>query len=353
MKMFAAVLCFALSIGCAHAQQARYISLDASTPHYALHQFHIHDVVDSTHDRDVANTTIGAVNGSEQAAVMFQAPLTDALGSFIRGNVKMDSSTVATTLVVNQMDVQLRKSKKGYSGTIKTQITFYAGKIRLVSLKTEGNVFSPVFPAVEVQQVIKKILKGNLDQFDKWMEDHRDEIALDSIITVNLVIGRDSPKPGYIYYNPGRKLEYGDFQGEVPGALGQEAAVTASGIGIEYNAEIKVGKMFVNITLTPAFDKSKSWFRQDAKNEHVLAHEQVHFDITALKTCEWAAAIRAAHLTRDNFDKEIAKMQDFYAEAAKQQEETYDAETNHGLITEKQREWEAKLEKAIPAAGCW
>src|SRR4051794_27509556 len=78
-----------------------------------------------------------------------------------------------------------------------------------------------------------------------------------------------------IQWSPSKRLDWKDFQGSPP-ANAKNAALTSSSIlvNFSYNNES------LRYTISCHFDKTKSWVR--IKNDHILGHEQGHFDITEI-----------------------------------------------------------------------
>jgi hypothetical protein len=86
------------------------------------------------------------------------------------------------------------------------------------------------------------------------------------------------------------------------------------------------------------FNRYKSWKTDTA--DYLLAHEQLHFDITELLARKLRKAIQEApDPTGESFDPVIQKL---YQECADMQD-AYDEETVHGIITESQAKWKEKV----------
>ncbi len=83
-------------------------------------------------------------------------------------------------------------------------------------------------------------------------------------------------------WSPDYKLQWSDFQG-TPNNNSDAAATTASGITFGYRLSETDG----NITdftadVTAHFYPDKSWYKPEEVSNHILEHEQLHFDITEL-----------------------------------------------------------------------
>lgn len=83
-----------------------------------------------------------------------------------------------------------------------------------------------------------------------------------------------------ILWSSKRQLTWNDFRGEIPEAKGPfVAAVSACSITLEY--ETTVDSIMVDYKIKNYFTKSMSW-TITTKDTGLLAHEQLHFDITEL-----------------------------------------------------------------------
>jgi hypothetical protein len=155
-----------------------------------------------------------------------------------------------------------------------------------------------------------------------------------------------------LVYSLGRPLQIKDFTGPIkPNTT--ELAVTSSGTGIYYQEHVEKGQIVLDIVVRPFFQKSKSWFKENGRNTNVLAHEQTHFDITAIKACELAAALREATLTPQNYQTFPEEIYRKYVQETNDEQEAYDNDTNHGTIKEKQAIWEKKISERVREVGCY
>ena len=78
------------------------------------------------------------------------------------------------------------------------------------------------------------------------------------------------------------KLSWSDFVGS-PNQNSDAAATTASGITFGYNAQETNGQIVsFKASVTAHFYPDKSWVKPELATDHILGHEQLHFDITEL-----------------------------------------------------------------------
>lgn len=110
-------------------------------------------------------------------------------------------------------------------------------------------------------------------------------------------------------------------------------AVTATGISFSYTEH----EEYIDVHVVAVFDRNESWVRPGAMTAELLAHEQLHFNIT-----EMYARILRQTLT-DNSLYSVQDLDTLYDNTMKELidlQEAYDRETHHGLDREKQYEWE-------------
>lgn len=170
-------------------------------------------------------------------------------------------------------------------------------------------------------------------------------------VSTTIEIIRTYNNANYILYDASKLLEISDFRGK---PNGRSAAVGATYSGIELSWESKSynGKVEAKIKMLVYFDKSQSWMKPAGKTERVLKHEQVHFDLTALKACALYHAIEKENFTPENLKARVRALQDKYVSELQEEQSRYDEETQHGTIAEKQQEWAERVAKAKAKLDC-
>ena len=142
------------------------------------------------------------------------------------------------------------------------------------------------------------------------------------------------------------KLTWDDFKGE-QNVESNAVAVTASGITFSYKVRKANSKI---IDFTPSveahFYPQKSWVKLELADDYILAHEQLHFDITELHVRKLKKQISALKVTQNlgsildklhrNINNELSKMQN-----------QYDSESINSINKEVQNKWEAFIAKEL------
>lgn len=142
-----------------------------------------------------------------------------------------------------------------------------------------------------------------------------------------------------------RPLSWRDFKA-APAPESEYHASTNSGLSYSWSARFKGEEIQLAYTVAAYFYPESSWVSE--KNEGLLAHEQLHFDISELHA-------RLLRKKLEEFqpkgEKDLkAALRDLYEgiEAErKQMQEQYDLETRHSENSEAQALWEKKVALAL------
>jgi hypothetical protein len=150
-----------------------------------------------------------------------------------------------------------------------------------------------------------------------------------------------SSDPNTFAWTKDRKLVWVDFSGK-PDKSNPAAALTYTDIKINASLNNDV----INISVENVFNKNLSWSK-NKNSASLLAHEQLHFDITEVYTRKIRLKMNeiATVQTMQNgtLNKESSKL----LKEWKQFQNQYDEETKHGILVDKQQEWQLKVEKLL------
>ncbi|WP_205529562.1 hypothetical protein [Taibaiella koreensis] len=174
--------------------------------------------------------------------------------------------------------------------------------------------------------------------------------AMPAQVSVSVVKATDDDN--LILYRQDRPLKSGDFKGRSDKAS-PGVGTTYSGILMTIEGNEERGVMKVAVTLTIYFDKSRSWMKKEGRNATVLAHEQLHFDLTTIKACDLVRAIAAEHYDIDNVKPRLRALQQQYTQALGELQQAYDRETRHGTLPEEQEQWAQRVARDLAADSCW
>lgn len=137
------------------------------------------------------------------------------------------------------------------------------------------------------------------------------------------------------------EITFDDFKGSVPESS-PWAALTASYIYFNYsttNGRISMIKVYAS------FKKNESWMKTN--RDDVLGHEQLHFAITEYFARKLYAESQALKEKAGDPSAAANSLFKKINESCDRLQATYDSETEHGIKTEAQAQWKAKLESML------
>ena len=149
-----------------------------------------------------------------------------------------------------------------------------------------------------------------------------------------------------ISWSESHKLSWNDFK--APAKTNTDAvATTASGITFSYSIK-KTSKRIVGFKtkIFAHFYPEKSWYRAEQADNHILAHEQFHFNITELHARKFRQ--RVAQLQASSSLK--AELEIIHKEInieLSNLQELYDAETDFSRNYEFQSHWQNHIETEL------
>lgn len=153
------------------------------------------------------------------------------------------------------------------------------------------------------------------------------------------VVQLSAQKEPTIAWDKNTPLTWADFK-DTPNANTDAAALTASGITFGFSIQRTDGiPTSFKTTVECLFYPNKSWYRPDVSNAHILKHEQMHFNITELHTRLFRQQLRKVRVS-SNLRNELNALYKSINETLAVMQNQYDAETNHSINKEKQKEWE-------------
>lgn len=344
------IVFIAMVLSCpARGQSVRDIQLKQEKLGYSPRGYCVTDVTDDRYEQ--GNIGVMSGNGS-RTIVNLQYGASAAISSFITKNVAQNKANQAVSLHIATLEFDAKRRGAVWNIDANIVLTFYVGEKKIIEYSGKGQAKMDTDPAVYMETFIRQAIKNDLKKFDEWWAENKGRVAVRSDVKVNVTLAKTSNKPDNIVYDINRPLQIADFKGRVDGQE-QELAVTSSGIGLGYSGTTKNSQVVVDVVVTPYFNKAQSWFKERGKNTRVLAHEQTHFDITAIKACELVNTIKNTTFTQENYAQLLQELQEKNAQESNEEEMLYDKETNHGIIRDAQAAWEKKITEQVRTMGCY
>ncbi len=163
----------------------------------------------------------------------------------------------------------------------------------------------------------------------------------------------------YLPWSSTRPLSWSDFRGVAPAdaehrrqaaevhtrltLAGEVQATSAAG---RWSARLSPGVLQV----TALLDRSRSWALAHRRDSALLAHEQLHFDITEVyarllrdKALTLVGQGTTAQAAKDALQRDLRVLVDEISRRHERTQRDYDAETNHGLNRDAQDAWAQKV----------
>lgn len=139
-----------------------------------------------------------------------------------------------------------------------------------------------------------------------------------------------------IYWKAGQRLTWDDYKGKADIGSGA-AASTSTYLGIDYNFSPKG----LTYKISCSFSKTRSWGIH--KNQHILNHEQGHFDIAEIFARRLNMKMAAYKFNSNTYKNDLRKMYEDVVDEKEEMQDAYDKETDHSIIKDKQEEWLKKI----------
>lgn len=144
------------------------------------------------------------------------------------------------------------------------------------------------------------------------------------------------------------KLKWSDFKGKVPSA-GLSSSDKAACSSMPKPYPLQENDSTYSYKVKAMFYRYKSWAKAKDTTQYLLAHEQLHFDISEL----YARIMRKAFKGLGSWTESTANTysvikKKIYADHIARQND-YDIKTAHGTIKKAQQEWTVKIHAELEA----
>jgi Bacterial protein of unknown function (DUF922) len=143
-----------------------------------------------------------------------------------------------------------------------------------------------------------------------------------------------------IDWKPSPLLTWGDYKGK-PDPNSDAAASTTTYLGIEYKMDDKGFAWKIQCR----FSITRSWGR--SKTDHILKHEQGHFDIAELFARKLHKRMKEYQFNKTTYKNDLKTIYNGITADKEAFQDLYDDETDHSRKKEQQAEWEKKIEKML------
>ncbi len=142
-------------------------------------------------------------------------------------------------------------------------------------------------------------------------------------------------------------LNWSDFKGS-PNVHSSHHAAANTGMGYSWSYGTANGTLDFTYEVKSHFYPQLSWVKKEAADDYLLAHEQLHFEISELHA-RMLRKTMASYTIGRNIRRDL-KIIYQKAEAKRRAMQTaYDTETRHSIDTLAQKQWRLKIKKMLQA----
>jgi len=142
-----------------------------------------------------------------------------------------------------------------------------------------------------------------------------------------------------------RILSWDDFKASPKKHLPYKAN-TNSGISFSWNATKSSDGIEINYEVGSNFYPNRSWVKEIEEVDYLLAHEQLHFDITELYARKLRKALESYN-PGDKIKKELDAIYSEIEQQRRQMQTKFDKETNHSINKEAEFKWRIFVKKEL------
>lgn len=336
------------------AQDTRNIRFRDENPGKQLQHYVIVAVKDDRADTSTIGTLKTGLFGKKNVVVNFEGGVAAALGNYIHKNYRQPDTT-ATPMELHITELGIKELPGGIRTKVESLVTltFYTNGTKLTDYKGKGEVQTMGDLFKNVEDLIKENINNSLHEFDDWWGKNKRIHAPDAPVVLAVEVMRTPRDSTQIGYSRNRPLVIDDFIAK-PDELSLAAAQTASAINVKFATNIDDGQIRVQVLVAAYFDKTRSWFATKyQRNVKIMAHEQTHFDITALKACELVDTLRQLKLTKDNYQEKLEQLHAQKVNELNAWQKKYDEETRHGINTLMQEKWNKLVNDLLEKQSCY
>jgi len=148
-------------------------------------------------------------------------------------------------------------------------------------------------------------------------------------------------------WNESYKLTWQDFKAK-PNSNESAVAITASGItfGFSIRQTDKNEVVSFSSEVHAHFYPEQSWYKIEQVDNHILGHEQLHFDITELYARKFKYSISQVKLS-NNVRRDLKKIHNDINTELSQMQNKYDTETDYSRNFESQSKWKIYVDTKL------
>lgn len=166
------------------------------------------------------------------------------------------------------------------------------------------------------------------------------------ILLLFIVFGTVKVEEETISWREDHKLQWSDFKGPID-TNSDAVALTASGITFSFSLS-QTNDRYVGYEakVESHFYPNKSWYVKESGSDYILAHEQLHFDITELHVRQLRYAIAQIRVSQ-SIKEDLRQVHQEANENLAKMQHAYDSQTQHSINKERQAIWEQFVKEEL------
>lgn len=299
-------------------------------------------------DRKDKSTVVKIIQAGKTKTIRFKSDLSTALKNHLEGAI----TTSGTISVPLKISIERMSITDLVTGTTKHKITadicikFYREIDSVPQLLYESSM-KPVLTATGnrppgvFENLLAESLEETFEQFNEWTKKNHDNPYFMNHVAVrfqNDGTFSQTAVSDTLRWHKDYRLTWDDFQGsdngQSPFSAQSNCIYTLKTIPSFSN-----DTLYVTEVLHACFTKKASWVKDDSHQDSLLMHEQLHFDLCELYGRKFRKRLSEQSLSLLKFDDEIKRIFEATWKEYSTAQQLYDAETEHGIIREKQDQW--------------
>lgn len=148
-----------------------------------------------------------------------------------------------------------------------------------------------------------------------------------------------------IKWQQGQPLTWNDFRA-LPDDSNSYSANTNSGISYTWSYSTSSGKPVLEHEVFSNFYPENSWVKDIEDEEYLLAHEQLHFDISELHARKLRKALHEYKIGR-NIRQDLKRLYNKIEAERAAMQKRFDKETSHSEIKEAEMQWRKFIQQEL------
>ncbi|MFN8347158.1 MAG: hypothetical protein U0X91_19305 [Spirosomataceae bacterium] len=319
--------------------------------------FYIAEVIDNR----AVTSHIGKVWSRPQPlTAVLQGGTSKAIESFLNRNFNPSKTDTLTPIILTIKELNIKETltpANRVDGEIRMSLgyeTYREGRRVYLTGGTAATTYTRagIPPEEMVEPLLRRLLENEMKGFNNWFAKGIKTSDL-LVKQVKLIFDEDTTlvtEGDTVYYHSNRPLNWKDFLG-APTVLSRWAAQVFTSFGFEARTNVTNRVLELRVRTKVWIDKTISWVRADSKNDYVLDHEQLHFDITRLTAERFKRHLKTMDFSVEDYSSEIQYQYIEFYRLHSQLQMQYDDETSHGVNRPAQDRWVKKVRDELRSYG--